>query len=78
MLSSRRSDEKYILTKIPSENLEELNVTVETQGSKPVNLSVEVDLRLTTDAKKTEAKDLADEAAKHALNAAENYLRNLK
>lgn len=69
---------KYVLSKITQKNLETLNVTVEAEGSKPLNLSIEVDLQLTAKAKDTEAKDLADEAAKQALNAAENYLRKLR
>jgi len=69
---------KYVLSKITQKNLETLNVTVEAEGSRPLNLSIEVDLQLTAKAKDTEAKDLAGEAAKQALNAAENYLRKLK
>ena len=69
---------KYILSKITQKNLETLNLTVEAEGSKPLNLTIEIDLQLTAKAKDAEAKGLADEAAKQALNAAENYLRRLR
>ena len=69
---------KHILSKVSSKNLERLNVFVEAEGSKPLNLSIEVDLELATNVKDVDAKSLAAEAAKQALNAAENYLRNLK
>ena len=69
---------KYVLSKITQKNLETLNVTVEAEGSKPLNLSIEIDLQLTAKAKDAGAKGLADEAAKQALKAAENYLRKLR
>ena len=69
---------KYVLSKVAQKNLETLNVTVEAEGSKPLNLTIEIDLQLTAKAKDAEAKSLADEAAKQALKAAENYLRKLR
>jgi hypothetical protein len=69
---------KYILSKVSARNLESLYVTVEAEGSKPLNLSVEVDLQLTAETNDVETKSLADEAAKQAMSAAENYLRKLR
>ena len=69
---------KHILTHINAKQVETLNVSVEAEGSKPLNLTIEVDLQLTAQARNIDAKSLADEAAKQALNAAENYLRDLK
>ncbi len=51
---------------------------MEAEGSKPLNFSVEIDLQLTAQAKHLDVKNLADEAAKKALEAAESYLRHLK
>ena len=69
---------KHVLSKVPTKNLERLNVIVEAEGSKPLNLTIEVNLELAAQAKGVNAKNLADEAAKQALASAENYLRNLK
>ena len=68
---------KYILSRISAKQVETLNVSVEAEGSKPLNFSVEIDLQLTAQAKHLDVKNLADEAAKKALEAAESYLRHL-
>ena len=69
---------KHILSKATSKNIENLSISVEAEGSKPLNLSIEVDLTLGARANGIDPKILADEAAKQALRAAENYMRNLK
>ena len=69
---------KHVLSRISSKNIEKLNVSVEAEGSKPINLSIDVDLELAPQVKDADVKTLADEAAKAALIASENYLRTLK
>jgi hypothetical protein len=69
---------KYILSRTTSKNIENLSISVEAEGSKPLNLSIEVDLTLTTETKGIDPRKLAVEAAKQALKAAENFLRHLK
>lgn len=69
---------KHVLSRISSKNIEKLNVSVEAEGSKPINLSIDVDLELAPQVKDADVKTLADEAAKAALRASENYLRTLK
>lgn len=69
---------KHILSQVNAKQVETLNVSVEAEGTKPLNLSIEVDLQLTAETKGIDAKSLADEAAKQALSAAERYLRHLK
>jgi FKBP-type peptidyl-prolyl cis-trans isomerase (trigger factor) len=69
---------KHVLSRISSKNIEKLNVSVEAEGSKPINLSIDVDLELAPQVKDADVKALADEAAKAALRASENYLRMLK
>jgi hypothetical protein len=79
MLGSREDvARKYVLSKVPPKNVEVLNILVEAEGLKPFNLSIEVDLDLTAQTKNVDTANLADEAAKQALRAAENYLRTLK
>ena len=69
---------KHVLSKVPSKMVETLNVSVEADGTKPVNLTVEIDLVLSSKMKNFDADALAKEAVKEALNASEKYLRKLK
>jgi len=54
-----------------------LNVSVEADGAKPVNLTVEIDLSLSPQTKDLDLDKLVDEAVKEALKVSENYLRKL-
>ena len=69
---------KHVLSKVPSKMVETLNISVEADGTKPVNLTVEIDLVLSPKMKNFDVDALAKEAVKEALNASENYLRKLK
>jgi len=69
---------KHVLSKVPSKMVETLNISVEADGTKPVNLTVEIDLVLSPKMKNFDADALAKEAVKEALKASENYLRKLK
>ena len=69
---------KYILSKVSSKIVEKLDISVEAEGPKPLNLTVDVDLALSQQGKDIDLKKLVDEAVKEALKASENYLRKLK
>ncbi len=69
---------KHILSRVPSKMVEKLNIHVEADGAKPLNLTVEIDLALSPQMKNFDADTLANEAVKEALKASENYLRKLK
>ena len=68
---------EHVLSKVPSKMVEKLNISVEANGTKPVNLAVEIDLTLSQQMKDFDAKALASEAVKEALKAGEKYLRKL-
>jgi DNA-binding protein YbaB len=68
---------KYILTKVPRKIVKKLDISVEAEGAKPLNLTVDVDLELKQQEKDI-LKELVDEAVKEALKASDEYLRNLK
>ena len=55
-----------------------LNISVEAEGAKPLNVTVEIDLTLSPKMKSLEAKGLAKKAIHEALEASEIYLRKLK
>ena len=69
---------KYILSKVQSRMVEKLDISVEAEGAKPVNLSVEIDLVISPQITAFDAKALTAEAVKEALKASDNYLRKLK
>ncbi len=69
---------KYVLSKVPSKIVERLDISVEAEGSKPVNVTVEIDLSLTSQARGVDAQTLVKEATNEAHKASENYLRKIK
>ena len=69
---------KYILSKVTFKMVEKLDISVEVEGTKPVNVTVEVDLALSQKIKDFDADSLANTAVKKALEASEIYLRKLK
>jgi hypothetical protein len=69
---------KHVLSKLSSKMMEKLNISVEAEGTNPVNITVEIDLELSLKMKNFNAGMLANEAVKEAFKASENYLRKLK
>ena len=69
---------KYVLSKVSQKLLERLDISAEAEGSKPVNLTVEIDLELSPEVQGVNQKELAGEAVKAAFEAVENCLRRLK
>jgi hypothetical protein len=69
---------KHILSKVPSKSVEKLDISVEAEGTRPLNITVEIDLALSPKTKNLDADTLVNEAVKEAFKAIENYLRKLK
>jgi len=76
--TAEKTAREYVLSKVSSKRIEALNVIVETEGTKPVSLTVEVDVSLSPLMKDFNVQKLVDEAVKEAFTSAENYLRELK
>lgn len=68
---------EYILSKVPQQRISSLDITVETVGSKPVTISVDIDLALSPLMRAHNARKLVDEATEKALEAVGQYLRDL-
>jgi len=68
---------RYILSRVPPKMVEKLNISVEAEGTKPVNVTVEIDAELSPKMKDFDAGKLVTEAVKEAYKASENYLRKL-
>ena len=67
---------RLVLYKVPLKSMGDLDVTVEAEGDKPLNLNVEVAVELTSGTQDLEA--VVDEATKAAFSAAEEKVRELK
>ena len=68
---------EHILSRVSSKMIERLDISVEADGAKPVNVTVEIDVALSQQMKDSELKKLVSEAIEQALKASENYLRKL-
>ena len=69
---------KHILSKVSSKNIELLDISVEVEGTKPVNVTVEIDLLLSKETKNIDAEALVEQAMEAAHKATENFLRQIK
>jgi hypothetical protein len=69
---------EYVLSKVPSKRMEKLNISVEAEGTKPVTLTVDIDIALSPLMKDFDAQKLVDEAVAEAFISAKKYLRELK
>ena len=65
---------EYVLSKVPSKRIETLNISVEAEGTKPVTLTVEIDIALSPLMKDFDVQKLVDEAVKEAFASAKKYL----
>ena len=69
---------KYVLSKVHSKMVDKLDICVEAAGSKPVNVTIEIELELTPATKDIDAQMLVKEAINEAHKASEKYLRKIK
>jgi len=69
---------KHIFSKVTPKMVENIDISVEAEGTEPVNFAVEVDLVLLPDTKGIREKALVEEAVAEAFKAIEKYLRKLK
>lgn len=69
---------RYVLSKVASKRIETLNISVEANGTKPVVLTVDIDITLSPLLKNHDVQKLVDKAVKEAFKEAEKYLGELK
>jgi hypothetical protein len=69
---------EHVLSKVPSKRIETLNISVEAEGTKPVTLTVEIDIALSPLMKDFDVQKLVDEAVTEAFTSAKKYLRELE
>ncbi len=73
----RRSPQKHLIKKSQAKDVERLDISVEVEGTKPVNVTVEVNLLLAK-TQRMDAEALVKEAIAQAHNATEIFLSKLK
>ena len=67
----------HVLSKIPSRRISTLNITIDTDGTKPITVNVDVEIVLSPLMKDYDVEKLAEEAKEEAFASIENYLRKL-
>ena len=68
---------KYILSKVPLKKISDFDITVETEGLKPLNVSVEINLELSPLMRNFDTEKLVKEAVKKAFEAVDKHLKGL-
>jgi len=69
---------KHVLSKVSSKEVDRLDISVEAEGTKPVSVTVEINLALSPQTKNVDAQALVKDAASEGQKAAENFLRKIK
>ena len=67
----------YILSKVQERRISTLDITVDTEGSKPVTVNVEIEITLSPLMRSFDVDKLAKEATEKAFQAISEYLREL-
>jgi len=75
---AEKAAREYALSKVSSKKIEKLDISVEAEGTKPVTLTVEIDIALSPLMKDFDVQKLVDEAVKEAFKSAKKYLEELK
>jgi hypothetical protein len=76
--TAEEAAKKYILSKVSHKDLDTLDIAVEVTGTKPVDVTVEIDLLLGKSVKGVDAEALVSAAVEEAHKASEKFLRQLK
>jgi len=74
---AERAARNHVLSKVPSSRVSVLNITVDTEGTKPVTVNVEVEVVLSPLMKDYDVERLAKEATQKAFASVEAFLREL-
>lgn len=74
---AEKSAREYVLSKVSSQKITTLDITIDTVGAKPVTVNVEVAITLSPLMKKFDVERLVNEAKEEAFASIERYLRTL-
>ncbi len=74
---AEKTAREYVLSKVSSRNVSDLNITVDTEGTKPVTVNIDVELSLSPVMKDYDGDTLAKEASRKAFESVKEYLCDL-
>jgi len=66
---------RHILSQVSDKEVTRLDIAIEVEGTKPINVAVEVDLLLSNQAKTVDVETLVKQAVDTGHVAAQNFLR---
>jgi hypothetical protein len=75
--TAEKAARNYVLSQVPRRKVSALDIIVETTGSKPLKVSVDVHVILSPDEGEHNVEELANKATEKALCAVEQNLREL-
>jgi len=76
-LIAEKAAREHILSRVASKKIETLDISAEVDGTKPVELKVDVAVTLSPSMKDFDVQKLVDEAVKEAFISAEKQLREI-
>jgi acid phosphatase class B len=75
--TAEKTARDYVQSKVPQQKISVLDIVVEAAGSRPVTVSVDIDLKLSPAVRTYSAEKLVNEATERAFRAVEEKLREL-
>ena len=69
---------RHILSRISLSEIEKLEISIEAVGTRPVTVTVDIDLGLATASETYRADEIADAAVREAFKAVERFLGGLR
>jgi hypothetical protein len=76
-LIAEKAARDHVLLRVSSKNIETLDISAEAEGTKPVDLKIDVAVTLSPSIRDFDVQRLADEAVREAFSCAEKHLREL-
>ena len=74
---AEKAAREHILSKVPSNKISSLDIAIDTEGTKPVTVSVDVGITLSRQVRSLDVGRLVNEATKEAFASVERYLRTI-
>ncbi|MEM2111749.1 MAG: DUF3194 domain-containing protein [Candidatus Bathyarchaeia archaeon] len=69
---------KYVISKVPSRRISDLTISIDLEETETLNISVDVEVKLSALFKDVNVKEIARDSVKAAFEAVEKYLSEFK
>lgn len=74
---AEKAAREHILSEVPSNKISSLDITIDTEGTRPVTVSVDLAITLSQQLRDCDVERLGKEATKEAFASIERYLRTI-